>query len=231
MAINCFRDRFKAIKTCLVGLFVILLFVIPEVIFMFNSNSPRLNNYLLKKAKTFSEKSDLDKSLNYLLKVVKLNIKYNSRQYPELIPSNYFPNLNISEARDEFKQDFKEYISKIEPDSLTRAKENQVSRIFYDLGIIAFQDNQLQLIVPFFQTAIYFHPELSYYHVELANYYLSKGEMESFKEAIGFCLLFNFPKRHCQEFFEICSESEYPEKVGFMEQTINEYYSKAPKMY
>lgn len=86
--------------------------------------------------------------------------------------------------------------------SLARQDATKWAKVYYQLGLIAYSNGDLNLIPHFWKASTHLAPEWSYFHVELANFYLSQGNKDGATEAINFCLRFFFPKEHCMQFLE-----------------------------
>lgn len=215
-----------SVFSLLVFLFIILL---SETVFMITNSSPELNYFFLQKAKHYAQTSEFEKSFKYLNWIIKLDINYNSKKRKSgLFPKNYQFNLSIPQTNPNFLNGYENIISKIDPGEIVNSKDNMVSKIFYELGIIASENNLSDLTQSLLQTAIYIQPELSFYHVELANYFLSMGDGDKASEVISNCLQLKDPHDHCKDYQENSLDNNITEKVGFLQQTVESFYKSAP---
>ena len=213
------RDLFFAFLVIILSMFL------SEVIYSYRNNSPYVLLYYLNKSRAYALKSNLVKAYTYLGKEAKINFRHSLRQYPDLIFSNNYPNIDINGLRQNTSNSFLEYIVNLMPEEIVGTKEADMSRIFYDLGLLASKNKQFDFTEKFFQMAVYLEPELSHYHIELANYYLVMGDKDKANEAIEFCLKFTYPQKHCKEFMGDDIYFRSLQEIGFLEKGLEEYYN------
>jgi len=209
------------------AIIIIIVFGASELLFRINSNKVNiLSAYYISQAQRSIDKNEFQDSLNYLSRAAKYNIKNISKNYAGLIPADYNPTLSLSNNKD-LEKPFSDYISKINPWKILISKKNNLSKVFYDLGVVSYQDgmNSDKIIIELLQTSIFLNPELSYPHLELANYYLIQKDKENAQKGLDYCLKFIYAKKHCAEYFSNNFPDNPPFKFGFLEEESTKYYS------
>jgi len=202
----------------------LLLLTLSEAIYIFNNKPEYFVLYYLKRAKASAENSEAQEAMNFLLKAAKINIRYNAKHYSQLIPSNYDLNFGLPKSNPRLNQAYLDYIQNLNLGSLTRSGEKDLAKIFYTLGLLAYKNNQAGLVSPLWQTAVYLSPELSHLHVELANFYLNLGDRQKAEILLSYCLKFEYPIKHCQEYLDYILSPGEPNEIGFLEGEFNRYY-------
>ena len=219
------KNRYsKIIKIFLVFLAFLILIFLSETIYTLNNNSPLLTSYYINKAQVSARNSDVDRALSYLTKAAKFNIRYQARQYPNLVPSIYNLNFSLPKTNPPLNQAYFDYIQNLDAESLSYSDGEGPGKIFYSLGLLAYKNNQPDLVVPLFQTAIYIDPQLSHYHIELANFYLMQGDDFRTRRELSYCLKFKNAKNHCQQYIDNNLYWNVPEEIGFLEKAVEAHY-------
>lgn len=216
------RSSFSKIHLAifLVGFFVLIL--LSEFIYRLN-NRPQLGVHdYLEMASSSAQKSNVKKTLDYLGKASELRLESEViKEHPGVeIQSNI--TIPLIPKNKDIQEAFSSYLKSIDYEEFKKIYASRWARIYYNLGHLAYEQNEPELVVPFWEIAANLGPEWSYFHVELANYYLSQGEIDKARESIGYCMQFQFPKDHCREFLEKNIEAETVEPVGSWEEQINE---------
>ena len=98
--------------------------------------------------------------------------------------------------------------------------DNDLAKLFYRLGLIAYQNNHKELVLPLWTTMVNLSPEWSHFELELANYYLAAGNAREAKNTIEYCAQFYFPKEICLTFQNNEIQNNQPQPVGFMKDRI-----------
>lgn len=209
----------KKILLLLAG--VTILILLSEGLYILKNGSPAITRYFIEKAQTSARQSNIQASLNNLQIAARINIYYQAKLYPKLIPNRYSLKINVPEENPGLIQSWGKYLQNLIPNSQSNPP---LAKIFYTLGLLAYRNNQSDLVIPFWQTAVYLEPELSHYHVELANFWLVSGDQKKAKNGLDFCLKFKYPVKHCQEYVDSNLSKNSPEEVGFLEKGLEEYY-------
>ncbi len=208
------------IKQLIIFVFVFIALLFLSEFIYFSRNKPfYLIPYYLNRARASVSNSDGQRALEYLSKVAEIKLKEVSQEYPELVSQTSIttPTLpNNPELEKAYINLFRKENFKTQPDPSKWAK------FFYSLGLLAYKNNEFDLVAPFWLTAINFTPEWSYLHIELANFYLTKEETNKAGAQIEFCLQFDLPQNHCRQFMEENIQTNSPETVGFLEKDIND---------
>ena len=202
-----------------IGFFVLILF--SESLYALRNNPEVKIRLYLNLARVSSKASRVQGALNFLGKVAEIRLEEIAKGYPEVnfkttetvppIPEN--PQLN---------KDYTLFLQGLDYKLLAQPAYTKWAKTFYTLGLLAYKNNETDLVIPFWQAAINIAPEWSYFHIELANFYSSTGDILNAKETLNYCLKFNYTKEHCQLFLNDNLESGSYEEIGFMEKDINE---------
>lgn len=203
----------------------LLLLILAETIYILNNKPEYIIGYYLNKAQISAVNSDAQEAINFLVKAAKVNIRYNARQYPQLVPSTYNLNFGLPKSNSRPNQAYLDYIQNLDARMLTRSDEKNLGKTFYSLGLLAYENSQTDFIAPLFQTAVYLNPELSHLHIELANFYLKSGDEEKTKSTLEYCKKFIYSKTHCQQYIDNNLHWRVPEEVGFLEKAVEQHYS------
>lgn len=202
------------LKLFLAILGVLILASVSEAIFQLNNNpsiqylfQPYFARFFIKSTLPELAFKQIGKVADYKLQNANLKVS----------ESLNIPNLSKNR---ELKKGYVVFLNENKNDLLNSTDYNFWSKSFYKLGLIAHQNNEPDLVTSFWQSAINFSPQWSYYHIELANYFLFKGLTNDSAETLTFCLKFEYPRQHCQEFIKNNLERNTHEKVGFLEKTI-----------
>lgn len=214
----------RSSKILIAVLAMLLLLAISEILFVLNTAPYYVSNFYLRRAVNFAQKSDTQKAANSLLKAAEIEIKYQSNKYDNLIPENYTRNINFSNYGSGFENKYIDYISNLDL-NLKKIEDIKLAKIFYDLAMLAHEEGEEDITIPFLQTAVYIEPELSHYHVELANYYLVLNKRDKSADALKYCLNFEYPVKHCQDYRSGSFSANHPEEVGFLEKELEKYYA------
>lgn len=214
------KNRFT--KMLVVFLSFLALIALSELIYRYrNRPEPTLSDYL-QIAEESAQKSRVEKSILNLGRASNMMVKYQvAYAYPELSFNALFA-LPILPQNENLERDFSEYLKSIDYNDLLGSYATKWAKPYYKLGLLAFQNNEPDLVEPFWMRAIDLAPEWSYLHVELANFYLTQGKNNKANSAIEYCFTFEHPKDHCQQYLDNNIKSYSPEPVGTWEEKINE---------
>lgn len=207
------------IKEIVIFLFVFIGLLFASEFVYFSYNKHALVSLYLNYARASAHNRNMERTLKYLGKVGEFKLKEVALEYSDLalqtsitippLPNN--PKLN--QAYTSLLQDFS-YDAQSSP--------NEWARLFYNLGLAAYKNNEIHLPAPFWQIAISFVPEWSYLHVELANFYLIQNNGEKALSTIEYCQQFHSPREHCRQFMEENIQTNSPKVIGSWEKEISD---------
>lgn len=200
--------------------FFIALSFFSELIYTLRNRPPRLASYYLKIVCFYSKRSDTQKAIRYFNKAAEVKIEEIGKNYPDLAPKTSITPPSIPD-NSYINQLYLSYLQNLNSDELGKVYPDKWAKHFYNLGLMAYRNNEPDITAPFWETAIYLAPEWSYFHVELANFYLIQGNANKAREQIEFCLQFQFANKHCREFLRENILTNSMEAVGIWEEQIN----------
>jgi hypothetical protein len=181
-----------------------------------------LKNYYLARGARLATKSRVLSSLNCFKKVADLTIKKQViSDYSNIIPADYDRVINYLLINSYFSDAYSKYIESIDVELLTDSKLENMAKFFYKLGLLAYKNNQSDLVVPLWQVAANLAPTWSHFHIELANYYLLYESQSYAKDQLKKCMSLPNSRHHCQQFLENNVSSKLPQIPGFLEMVIN----------
>jgi len=200
----------------------ITFFLLSELIYQINNRS-QLGVYdYLNMASTSADKSDIEETIKLLGKASELRLKGEViKEHPDIEMQSTIstPPLPKDKA---VQEEYSNYLKSIDYEELKREDASRWAKIYYSLGLLAYEQNEPGLVAPFWKIAANLGPEWSYFHIELANFYLSRGEPDKAKEQIEFCLQFQNPKTHCSEFMQEHIQTNNAQPVGTWQDKIND---------
>jgi len=170
-------------------------------------------------AKREASSDNIQQSLKLLAKAAQGNIDITAKRYPGYIQKNY-PEVSYDSDTENFRNEYRKYLENVPSFILVQDQTRHLSRIFYDLGLVAYKSGEKELVIYFWQTAVFLAPELSHYHVELANFYLRQGNEEQAKKVLEFCFNFKYPNEHCRQYQDNNLFRKTPEEVGFLKKEL-----------
>lgn len=172
-------------------------------------------NYLLELMALKAKNNDLMGAWDGLQKATQLELSRQKQTYPDLtFPQP--PEIPLPESSTKVKREYSTTLSR------TRAKHEDetyltLAKIYYHLGLIAYEKRLDDKAAFFWQTAINLAPEWSYFHEEVINLYFSLGKPDLAQRAISFCQNFLHAKQSCQQATGRTALSP----VGYLENTIS----------
>ena len=207
------------IKTVSILITIASLFFISEGIYqLLNNPSVQIPVYLYL-ARLSAKTGDVKNSLNYFEKAYSIRLgelSYSDRQ--EFRKEKDFPKFPENQK---LIDEYKDILGSLEINKFTNTYDVW-GKTLYNLGIVAYQNAERDLVIPFWETAVQISPEWSYFHIELANYYLTNKMQEEAIAQLDYCLKFKHPKSFCQWYIDNHLELGKPDTVGFLEGKINE---------
>jgi len=196
------------------------LVLLSEGLYQFRNNiNLQAKTYLIF-ARFLANKSRVGPALIYLEKAANIRVSQLKKVYPNL--EDITPEVPFIPNNEQLIESFKLILLSLDIQTLSQFKPEKLGKVFYTLGLAAYENKEPILVIPLFQKAISLAPEWSYFHVELANFYVMMGQDQEAKNTLEKCFNFKNPKEHCQQYINNNFESEIYEKVGFLKEAINE---------
>lgn len=191
--------------------------LISEATYMVKNRPEFTQTFYLLLAKREASSNNIQQSLKLLAKSARGNIDMTAKKYPDYIQKNY-PEVSYDANNEGFREEYMKYLESVPSFILIQDKTHRFTRIFYDLGLLAYKTSEKELVIYFWQQAIFLDPQMSRYHVELANFYLREGDEERAKKVLEFCSNFKYPNEHCRQYQDNNLFRETPEEVGFLKE-------------
>lgn len=210
----------RIVKTFIVLFSFIIIILLSEFTFILVNQPSHFTFYYLKRAHVSAQDYRAQRALNYLSKAAEINIKDKAKEYPEIIPSPFTQQINLPTDNPKLTQAYLDLISSLNIIVKDNNYSSELAKTFYSLGLLAHENEQSNLLVPLWQTAVLLAPEWSHFHIELANYYLSSGNSTESEVLLKKCTQLPHPKKHCQKYVEEILLPNIPMEVGFLEQFI-----------
>jgi len=163
-------------------------------IFYIAKNPEELYGYILNASKSVAKMGAVDASF-YILTSGKIGLPNDS----------------------DFKSRVKDYLN-------TSSSKNDLSKIYYDLAIMAYNNGQGYLTRDLLKLSIDNRPDLSFYYVEFANYLLLKRRVDEGREILDECIKRPYPQKHCQAYLNDNFGNAQPEKIGFLREYVESFY-------
>lgn len=218
-----FKSNKWSIKLVLIFLVFFLVVIGSEILYLAKNRPLSLGAYFLYPAKWLAMRGDAEKAMYFTKKAGSIAIYFSSTNYLQKIPRRYSPSINIAESS--FKQKYLDKVGRTDVLPIAKQTNTDLSRFFYDLALLAYSENDLEISKMSLTYALYLNPKLSHYHVELANMYLLEKDVDTAKKILTSCQEFNFPKTHCKDYLDNNLFWIAPEPVGFLNDAINNHYT------
>lgn len=215
------------IKRKKVSVFVLIILIpaiilLSEALYIYKNKPENIAWVFLLLATKGAERENFDKVIKNLDSAASFYIKQNQISYKDKIPS-YENNNELSSLDIKTKKEALDYLKINLPLSNDKKSIRLISNIYYNLGIIAYNRNFHREANSLFRTSVFLDPDLSFLHIELANSYLNDGEYEKGVSALSYCLKFEPPRKHCQEYLDFNVNENSYEAVGIFKDTIYEH--------
>lgn len=214
----------KAIKVLLALTALVAIFIIAELVYIVHNRPELLIDiaFRLTNSKvTQSTKSDnVEQKIVSLVKLAELRIKGMEKDEPALVTRPEIAGWPSMDDKPILKQAYAQILSETDEDQLILPNSQELVIFFYRLGLEAYRLDELDFVVPAWQIATYLAPQWAYFHQELVNYYLQIGQIDKGRQALKYCLLFDYPRKSCQHYVDYNFVPEKLEPVGFLEQVI-----------
>ena len=216
-------------RNILVSFLVIMAFiflaVLSELIYITNNDPKFLRKVILEKSITEAKNNSQDKALKYLFISAGLRINNQVRSYPKILSKDEYNLISKAILSTEYdKSPYIDYIKSIDLKTVFETKDIDFLRIFYNLALIADQNNYYNDVLPFLKSAMYLEPQLSHAHIEVANYYLLTNRLHDAQKVIEQCKTLTSPSYHCSQ-YDQTQVSDIPvSNVGFLKDGIDQQY-------
>ena len=205
-------------KIILVAVSFLFLLILSELAHQSGNKDSQIF-LLLNLSKISANTSEYNLSLNFLRKASKIKIGLVDKKYPDI---DFSKEITVPETKNrQFIDNYLSNIKTLDVLELTQDNPAKWGKIFYALGLDAYHSGDYQLVAPFFQYATSLAPEWSYFQVELANYYFSINESPKAEDQLNFCLRFEYPKEHCNQYIQENLETQTSLPVGHWQKEIN----------
>jgi len=209
------------LKFALIIALTFFVFISGEVLFISRDDSRSSLNFYKTLAHYSTQLSNPNTALFFINQMFSITSNhYYSNRYPSLTSPKANVNLYEIKSNTQIKNRFNIYLKKVDLDYLVTDDASRFAKIYYELGLIAYQNQSLQLAEDLFTLASYSAPEWSFFYFELANFYSELEDTSQSFRVISRCRSFEFARQYCTGF-----ETEYLDKnqsqpVGFYNQTI-----------
>jgi len=199
---------------------LVVLILASEAIYQFRNNKDFQVRLYLSLARFLAQKSYVKPAVFFLERAAEIRLSRVGENYTQIYSSP--PPLKISLSNNKLLlEDYRRLIKDQDVEGLMHQfPPVKWGKLFYLLGLSAYKNKEFELVIPFWQAAVYLAPEWSHFHIELANYYLSQEKTDSAREQIEFCLKFYFPQKHCSDFLKENVEKNSYLPIGFLESEI-----------
>jgi hypothetical protein len=182
-----------------------------------------LNNYFIDKSINEAKSDRLDNAFFYLSVASKINTFGEYGRYWNLLPSDFSKQIKIPQDT-KLRSDIQNYITSLEPKNIKDDEDQGLSFIYYNLGLISYKNNFLDLTPELFKMAVYNYPEFPSFHAELINYYYVQGQPESALKINDYCHKFKQAAIFCDKYMNDIVKFKTPQIVGYMELPIASHY-------
>ena len=210
----------KIIFIFLTVIFILVLFIISEYIYLIRNQPDKITNIYINLASISAQKKLLRPSIFFLDKAAKLTLNHRAQNKPE-INLKTIQKLPKIPNNQQLKQALTNYLSTINYRSLVNPNSNEWVETYYNLGLISYNNSNFGLVEPFWQTAVNFGPEWSYFHLSLANYYLSTNQIDLAYQQIDYCLIFTHPQKACNRFLKDNMQTGKTDPINLWEKEVN----------
>lgn len=207
-----------------VGLVVVLVvFIVAELIYIIHNRPELLLKYYInsksKQLNSLSKQPSIEELIIDLDDLVETKIILTKNRFKgdDWVNRVEFGGL----IEDEFlKGKYYEILSK--PSGLWEflGKGGNLAGLYYQLGLLAYENQAKDLVEYFWSTAVRLEPEWGFFHLELANFYLSEDKRELAQKSLWFCLKFKYPKNSCQNYLDKMKVNS----VGYWKDSVEEYF-------
>ena len=204
--------------------FTFLLFV-SEILYALKNESPNniINLYHLLFLEKNIKNNNCEKTFSHLFKTTDFVIKFRQTRYPEIVPKNYFTKSKYN------LHDFCSSLTYFDILNNSFVVNNinlldiNLAYLYYKFAVVPTEEILVKNVPDLFETAIFLDPDFSYYYVELSNYYLSINQYTKANEIINLCKSLEYPKLHCEEYFDNYLLINKKQPIGFLKEEIKEY--------
>lgn len=176
---------------------------------------------LIQQSDNHTQSGEINKAIEFLIKSSTLKSEISRLGYKDYYTVlKPVPELTNLPNDDEFNSKILAELKRLDFASLSDAHNNDLAKVFYRLGLIAFQNDRKELVSSLWTAMVNLSPEWSHFQLELANYYLAAGDQLGARRSIEYCLNFKFPDEICSSFLLNEIQNNQPQPVGFMNDRI-----------
>jgi len=207
------------------GISFIFLLIASESIYISNNDLDYLRKYFLFRSRSAAVRSDSGKALTYLFRSANLRVNQQLKTYNDIFSKEDFENDRDSIIKSNYdKSVYLDYLKNINVNKIFDSKDFDFLRIFYNLALIAKENNYENDILPFLRISMYMGPDLSHVHIEIANYYLLTEKIDSARKQIKDCMTLKDPFYHCDSYRSDFLQFNETFETGFLKDGIYEQY-------
>jgi tetratricopeptide (TPR) repeat protein len=211
--------RSKTIYAAVFILGFIVLILLSEIIYSLKNRPDTLVNYYYLRIQKSLSNRDIGKVMLFYTKAAEIKLLEVIKEHPDISVSNTL-NRPALPNNPKLTGVYLDYLNSIDFDLLVGSYASQWAKHYYELGLIAYQNNENAIAESYWLNAISLAPEWSYFHVELANYYLVNNKPDESAMVIEHCIRFDFPKDHCLEYDSDQGKTASPSPIGSWREKI-----------
>lgn len=212
----------KWINLVLGAIALVFVLILSEAVYAYYHTDP-LSLYSFKISKLLAQNGNPELSFYVLTKSAGIIADRNYEIYPKVV--NKEASRVILPPDNLFKQKIAMYIANLQDNSFDPKSNYDLGRLFYDLGVLAYNNGHSDLTPQFFEISVGFNPNLSYWQVELANYYLSEKQNDAAKAVLDKCMGLVAPTPHCEDYLNNNFVPVNPLKIGFLADIVANYFN------
>ena len=213
-------------------IFISLVFLLSEFLFIIKNKNAVLGYYYFEKARISADRGNPQEAVNFLVRWAESDMREkrdpgsikNENLQPVL---SRYPNEIILENNDKLNKDIRNYLFSIKFIKLFFNDYYSLSRVFYDLGVLSFQNDSEYLFPRFLQTAINLNPQDSYLYIELANFYYYYGQIQEAEDILlDKCEKYQTSTDWCENYYDNhIKNGDYSLTPGFLLEESGRFYN------
>jgi hypothetical protein len=197
-----------------------LLLVLSEGIFMIRNKPPIFTQFMAQwyfnRAKWLADQGEIAPSLKALMQSAEILVVNDNHN---LVKEKQEFNTNEEKIKlnDNFRTSYVALISSLATERVIKQGALPLSRVLYEVGLLAYRDQELSITETTWKLANRLQPQWSYYFIELANWYRLQGNFQQQQILLEKCLSFPTAREHCQLYVNQGFKGELP---GFLEPAV-----------
>ena len=158
-----FRGKYSTVVKILLAIVsFIILSIVSEVLYIQNNNPSQITTYYasyhLNRTQAYIDKSNLQKGLTHLTKATKVKLQEVDKQYETLSLKTSFIVPTVG-SNSPLQDIYLDYLRSLDYSVLKQSISKDWSKLFYTLGLLAYQNKELDSIPSLWQTAINLAPD------------------------------------------------------------------------